>query len=209
MAGTRLKWTLAVLGTVVVGALGSGLWENVLGPASGWLLRTLLNVGALGVGAFRDSVYRQIAANNSQDASLLLVAVAVGGAGFGAGVLSGGLYGSWKRKKLAERGKEEYNRSTLRFARSGYAGPVVLAGLLLMSAFVAVSASRVCYVAEAQAYYSQLRAAVRPYVKDSDQAIFDSRFATMRKKTDYVSLVASLHSIANAHAVVVPEFTAW
>jgi hypothetical protein len=209
MATTRLKFALAGLGTIILGALGSGLWANVLGPASGWLLRTLLNVGALGVGAFRDAVYRQIAANNHQDASLLLVAVVVSAATFSAGVYIGVQSASWQLKRVAELGKAAYDPALLRLARSRHTNRVMSAVLLLVSGYLAVSASRVRYVAEAQAYYSQLRAAVRPYVNDSDQAIFDSRFATMRTKADYVTLVASLHGIANDHAVVVPEFSAW
>ena len=46
--------------TIALGAVGSGLWESMLKPSTGWLKDWLLNVGTLGVDSFRNSLYAKV-----------------------------------------------------------------------------------------------------------------------------------------------------
>ena len=59
-----LKGTLGVLGAVLIGALGSGVWQSLLGPALHFGTRWLLDITSLGLTSYKNRVYQQIAADN-------------------------------------------------------------------------------------------------------------------------------------------------
>ena len=65
-----IKWTLGILGAIIVGALGSGLWESLLGPAIHAVSRWVLDIASLGLASYRNGVYRQIAADNQSAVGL-------------------------------------------------------------------------------------------------------------------------------------------
>jgi hypothetical protein len=80
-----IKWTLGILGAIIVGALGSGLWESLLGPAIHAVSRWVLDIASLGLASYRNGVYRQIAADNQSAVGLetllvinLIAAFAIG-----------------------------------------------------------------------------------------------------------------------------------
>src|SRR6266496_2040961 len=76
----RLRWALSILGAIVLGALGSGLWSAVFAPAGSFLTKIVLSIVTLGIEAARDSVYRQAAfgfRERSGDILLILFATMV------------------------------------------------------------------------------------------------------------------------------------
>jgi uncharacterized membrane protein YeaQ/YmgE (transglycosylase-associated protein family) len=56
---TKTK-VLAVIGTIILGAVGNAVWELVK-PGLGWLSTTALNVVTLGIESLRDDLYVEIA----------------------------------------------------------------------------------------------------------------------------------------------------
>jgi len=58
---TRVKVVLAVVGTILLGALGSGFWEYVLEPSLLGARDVVLNVASLGVARFKEQLYMEIA----------------------------------------------------------------------------------------------------------------------------------------------------
>lgn len=66
------KTILGVIGALIVGGLGNGVWEYVLEPAFTWSLDGILNIATLGVQAFKDDVYREIAKGFHEESSLSL-----------------------------------------------------------------------------------------------------------------------------------------
>ena len=51
------RWVLGGIGTIVLGAIGSGLWERALGPALNLFGRAILTVATLGSTAAKDQIY--------------------------------------------------------------------------------------------------------------------------------------------------------
>ena len=79
-----LKFTAV---TIVLGAIGSGVWEWLLKPALAGSTDFLLSVGTLGVKTFKDSVYADIARGLHEDASLRLLSLVLSvGPGFVTGL---------------------------------------------------------------------------------------------------------------------------
>src|SRR5260370_37201259 len=105
------KWALAILGTILLGALGSGLWDAIFRPLLPWLGELLLNVGTLGLEQLRDGIYVEVARGTYERAGLLIVQLVIGGfAAFLLGIVSGAGF----RVLLGDRGdpRQELTRST-------------------------------------------------------------------------------------------------
>lgn len=83
---TNRKAILGVMAAVVVGGLGNGVWEYVLEPALSWGLVGVLNVATLGVQAFKDDLYREIARGFHEESSLSLASTLYFLIGYGTAV---------------------------------------------------------------------------------------------------------------------------
>ena len=67
---TVLKWALGVVGTLLLSALGSGVWQSLLGPAIHASSRWVLDLASLGLTSYKNGVYEQIAADNQSRATV-------------------------------------------------------------------------------------------------------------------------------------------
>src|ERR1700723_1447649 len=64
--GPRIRrWPLKLAGLLLIGALGSGLWDSILKPVFKRAGYWLLDVASLGLDSYRASIYRQIATGAS------------------------------------------------------------------------------------------------------------------------------------------------
>lgn len=61
-----------LIGALVIGGLGNGVWEYILEPALAWGLHGLLNIATLGVQSYKDDLYREIAKGFHEESSLTL-----------------------------------------------------------------------------------------------------------------------------------------
>src|SRR5687768_14019068 len=64
------RWLLWLIGTLIVGALGSGLWEGVFKPSGNRLARWTMNFRAARAKHFKDNTYKRIATSLPQRTSL-------------------------------------------------------------------------------------------------------------------------------------------
>src|SRR5437868_15179640 len=70
---TRVKWIVGIIGTIVLGALGSGLWDLCLRDFFVWSGHGILTLITLGIGSVRDSVYFEIAKGRTDRVGIYLV----------------------------------------------------------------------------------------------------------------------------------------
>jgi hypothetical protein len=226
-----LKWILGVLATIVVGALGSGLWQNVFGPALHFVTRWGLDLASLGFASYKTSIYQQIAADNPSDVSVsalgLVTAIFI-------------LAVSWQLrygflKNNSERSRIQRTLSSL--SASDVGSPIsqesaaelrgrlerqlialrkirrtdlVFSGMVtvcLVSELIAWN--RFSYINAADAHYHQVLRIASPYLAAGEQAQTDSDFAQIRTRQDYVNVLSKLESQCKAHGLTVPEFDPW
>ncbi|MGB8479205.1 MAG: hypothetical protein WCE63_10225 [Acidobacteriaceae bacterium] len=64
------KLILWSIGSLILGALGSGLWELALKPGGQWIAKAILTVATLGSISLKDGVYRQAAKGLHEEAAL-------------------------------------------------------------------------------------------------------------------------------------------
>lgn len=68
----KKKAILGLIGALIVGGLGNGVWEYVFEPAFTWSLSGILNVATLGIQTFKDDLYGEIAKGFHEKSSLSL-----------------------------------------------------------------------------------------------------------------------------------------
>jgi ABC-type arginine/histidine transport system permease subunit len=71
---TRWKWIFGICGSLIVAALGSGLWSVVFAPLGGTILKAFLSLVTLGISSARDSIYSSAARGFWERPSVLLLA---------------------------------------------------------------------------------------------------------------------------------------
>lgn len=55
------RWTLGAVGTIILGGLGSGLWDLVIKPSAARMAQVMLTAATLGSSVVKDGVYREAA----------------------------------------------------------------------------------------------------------------------------------------------------
>jgi hypothetical protein len=179
-----------------MGAIGSGAWEYILKPV---VLRTssiTLEIATLGIKAFKDSVYKEIAQGHHEAASLGLFLFVFG---MLPGMITGAFWGYYKEKSSNE-SKSISNKKPL-FSLAMFSIFIVM--------FATIYCSRVSYVNRAVTNYNQLLSITRPYISQEDMMLSISKFSQIANKNDYVVLIDSLSKICVANHITPPTFTVW
>lgn len=68
-----VKFVLGTIGAVVIGAIGSGVWEYIFQPALRSGSNILLEVATLGIESFKNDLYRDVAKGYREQASYSLL----------------------------------------------------------------------------------------------------------------------------------------
>jgi hypothetical protein len=222
----RLKQILAglltLLGTILVSAIGSGVWQSWLGPGLHAVTRGLLDLASFGFRNYKNSVYLQVARDNPSgmmvDAMwmiLLILALIVSLFQLHIYLEADSLASEIKRnleppppidaKVLESRGRKLLGR--LNIHRWLLLANCVPLGVVIVSQGMGIA--RLSYVNSADAHYHQVIRMVSPYIEANKLAQIESDFAQIGNQEDYVSLLSRLDEIGKAHGRTMPAFDAW
>jgi hypothetical protein len=194
----RSKWILGILATILLGALGSGLWSVVFEPTLGWCGKAFLTLVTLGVSAARDSVYARAARGYVEFPSVILMEFMV--LLFAASALT------WVLLNLPWASKPQPAEKAHRAAR-------LLRWQLLFiclgSAIVVVQCEMVGYAMKVHSYFRQSLTICRPFIPQHDENVLSSRYARMKTRNDFVLLYGELQNIAQTNNVELPPFSPW
>lgn len=167
------KTILSTIGVVVLGALGSGLWELVK-PLLGSLWSATLTLSTLGLDSLRDGMYAQAAAALGRPVGVglavqLLTAVIF----FATGVIIHALESSFPGP--ASRGARLYS------------------GLCLaLSIALLVAGSRTAYILQLSNFHEKLEVIAAPYLSDAERKQYRAMLAKVHGRAGYLELVESL-----------------
>ena len=213
-----VKRLLALAGAILLGALGSGLWESLLAPFFIFLRNTVLNLASLGIQRLKDVTYSRIAEGISESTAIeiysIITALTVSFFFFN-------IYASWRLKrrlvKLAseeasEAGDEEnYSREKLKkiITKVSLLNYVSILVGVVYGSFFCVSLAERAYANAAVVYFNQLLATDAPKLDPLEQSILKSQFAQIRTKSDYEKLVTKLKDVAVKSGFKVRDFDIW
>lgn len=179
---------LGILGTLILGALGSGLWE-LIKPGFSFLGSATLTVVSLGMDSIVNDIYTRVGRGNAsatlvKGTTLLLLGTAIT------------LY-AWKILSgvMASCNSPESRKATVLKAFI----------FLLLGSYIMFGSFRHVYVASTRGYFDYLVRVTSPFLTNDQRLAIDSRLALVQSKGDYEKLVIELKSVANANNVIVAD----
>lgn len=192
------KFALGVIATIILGAIGSGLWERFLGPFLDWLARVTVGAFAWGHTSYRDSIYENAAKGFHEAHSLAVYTLVLG-------LLPMFYLFILLRHPTAQgtTAAPSKFRETVR-SRKGF----WLVFILAMIVFVAVnfSALRLRHINETITYSLATFEIVRPYVGEDQYARYRSRYFALRTAAEFEVLHREVQAVAKARGVQLPNY---
>lgn len=207
---------LGLLGTILIGAIGSGIWQRLGDPLYIWLRDALLNGATLGIATLKDALYAEVATGLYERPASLLLGAFLFSILYAIFILLTFLTLRAKRQGNAldegrrsgeavnSEGRRQRALETLR-KRLYVLWPITLA----LAIVIAFSGVRTTYTSRAIGHYRQLTALVGPYISESEMKTYDSRFAQIRSGQDYTDLTRELVELATENGLVIPNFRPW
>jgi hypothetical protein len=228
------RGTLTVIGSLIVGVIGNGLWARLFDPLYVKARDGLLNVATLGLQSLKDSLYAEVALGFHEHASNSMLAdwtywycLAYVALYIYLGILKKGFEvkleslqkDDWlakdertldeRYKALQERTKALVISGQRLQKRFRLVRMVVLPLIVFVIAINIFSVARAMYTTAAVTYYHQLINLDGPFLSPVDITMYHSRFAQIRSAQDYTDITNELRQIATTHQLKLPSFTAW
>jgi hypothetical protein len=192
-----LKWALGIIGAIVVGALGSGLWSTVFAPLGSLLLKAGLSIVTLGIHAAKDSVYRQAAFGfRERSADLLLVALAEAILFLPLGFYLGR---QLRRSSVSARAVKKWRRIN----------HVLLIILALGSSILFVQLLMMVYANSVVANFNRSLAVAAPHISSEQRTAYLARFAKIRTRSDFIILFTEINSVLEQNSEPRSNFSPW
>ncbi|QRM20116.1 hypothetical protein GBK02_12315 [Dechloromonas sp. TW-R-39-2] len=180
---------LGILGTLVLGALGSGLWE-LIKPGFSFLGSTALTVISLGFDSVVNDIYSRVGRANLPSTWIKSTALLILGVMF---------YVMTAMRSVRANTAPNTNQATV----SRYLiGSLVFA---LFGAFIVVGAGRHAYVAKTRGHFDYLVRASAPYLSPEQRLSIDSRLALVTNRADYEALVVELKQCLKDNKVAIAD----
>lgn len=184
--------------TLILGALGSGLWELAFRPLLALIGTAGLHVVTLGLESLRNGLYEEAARGQYERVGITILSAT---AGFLTGITAVVLLLPILRRK-ARRDREGGPEAGMNAKR--FRGALVLVFTTTMAVLLF---QRTAYINRAANYFEQLTAITAPYLTESERLQFRSRFAQVATREQYLALVSELRSVAKSNRANVPDFT--
>jgi hypothetical protein len=210
-----LKRSLALLGMILVGALGSGLW-SLLQPPAGSAARFLLSAATLGLESIRDKVYSDAAMGHHELSSLMILLLF---SGFLAAIPISLPLAFYFRKSLlpwllrpkANDTDSHSSRSIiLRYnKRRRIVRFISLAIMCFCVSCISVQSAIVNQQNLIYTYYTQNVTIIRPYITENDFHTFNARYARMKTKHEYIELIQAIEHIGDQNGISLERRETW
>lgn len=225
-----VKWAVRALGVIVLGALGSGLWEIALKPGLVRLSYGILSLSTLGLESIRTGIYERVGSGSTSAASLqtmtLLTIFAVVAY---LAMFRFMLYAvrddrrdleqfeqrlaEWEKgntippeNRTAEQILTAMRRDVRRGKRLLYTLGLLV---LLLAGMFFVDLSRISFETAAVVHFQQTLRIASPYMTDTDRNMVESKFAQIHSRSEYIAIMDGLANTAKEHGQQVPPFNAW
>jgi hypothetical protein len=194
------KWLLPIVGTVALGAIGSGVWEAVFKPGLSWITIALLDVATLGIDRLRDDIYLEIAKGTYERASLKSETVLV------AVMLCFSVVTCTRFIQLALRNDDANVKSKIHRKNAIFVGWVLCLVLGVIAGIIQISLIRDIYIVRAANNIEQFQKVVAPAISENERISIASRVAQIGSRADYEKIINELSATAKNRGLRIPKF---
>lgn len=187
----KILWVLI---TLVLGALGSGLWELAFRPILSLLATGALDIVTLGLDSLRNSLYEEAARGQYERVSITVLSAV---AGIMSGVTASVLVLPILMRRINADRKND--SSARRFT-------TVLI-LVFVTTIALLLCQRVIYINRATNHFEQLAQIASPYQSEAERLLIRSQFAQVTTREQYTKVVGLLSVVALSNKARIPGFT--
>jgi len=219
-------WIYYILLAIVLGAVGSGLWEKVFKPVLSMAARIFLRASTFGFATARDSIYKDIARRSLNKPIIFILFLIL----LASSALTGMAHGRYKHLSIPEetaikidqeKEKEREIFSTMSIdeqkkklaanrAEIRELERKISADDLLMSITLFIIALygyvRNSYISSAISYVDQAIAICAPYLTSIEVTKLFAQVASISSRGDFEKLVEKLSDIAGKNNATLPSF---
>ena len=219
-----IKVILGVILTILLGAVGSGVWEYVLKPSLGSVSEFILNIATLGIETFKNDIYIQIAKGFSDRTSisilnlinsLLMMAIIVYIL-----TLKDKVFPSEDQDLLKDTSKlsQEESAELLKHYKQLLATgkrklkKLFIFAVLLLFLLIGIqymNSFKLGYINKSIVYYQQLKSISQPYISKKELDEINSKFALIKTKNDYVLVISYLEKTLKDNNLEIKKFDVW
>jgi hypothetical protein len=196
-----------LLGTVVLGVISSAIWDGVK-PLSIFLYKKILYISTLGIEKYKDGIYQNIAKGYHENVSLeifVLINSLFLSAILVTVVFNTIIYFYRNGNHVVARKVMNLVSWPRNLSRRSLAVFILFYAVFVLT-FFTLNLVKTKYENQAVVYYNQLIIISSPYLSEENIKIFQSRFAQIKNKSDYTSVVVDLEAIVKNNNLKKPEF---
>jgi len=195
-----LKIIMFVVVTIVLGAIGSGLWERVLAPLFDNLVQYTNYLMNMCSNIYKDSVYREVGNGFREYSSVTMHTL----------ILMVMPMSYWFatlqiRKLLRSESDDKLSSKFASFlvSKKGYYSLLLLTISLSIAIFISIA--KIIYVNEVITYSFRSLNIVAPYLPDQEIENLKSRFYSIQSASDFYAFNERLLAVANKDHVHLPH----
>ncbi len=189
------KVALGIAATIILGAIGSGVWEKLLSPFISFLGNTLSSTIAKISSSYSDSIYTKAAILETVDysdrAAVLIIFIFM--------VLAF----IYSINTLKEIRPVRLSIESVKECFSGWRG-VIFSGAFILIIFILIS--RDSLVRDIQNYSLKHMEIVHPHVTEKEYLLLRSQYLQMTNENDFKEFTKKLSKHFVSNSLVLPEF---
>lgn len=200
-----LSIILGLLGSILIGALGSGVWEYLLKPLLSYGLNLILDLSTLGIESFKNDIYLSIAEGFSEKNSLNIY-------NFITTLYFGFIFSIYLLLlKKSKSQKEEVTKNNEKDYPSEKRKRLYLFTFLIIFLLIITSIQNIKlqYINNSIIHYYQLTNIAAPYVSNEDIKSFNSKFSLIKNKNDYEKVINDLYIILKNNNLELKKRNIW
>lgn len=206
-----------LLGTVFIGAIGSGVWEYILKPILEQGSNFILDIATLGIGVYKDNIYTSVAKGFSESNSIksyqtmqiFMISLLY--------VFYFTLFLRIKKMQqsiniessVSKEMVKDITNIELKIKKVKKFFLIGVVSVVILLVMQITSVSRLNYINDSISYYQQLKNIALPYMKEKEILELDSRFALIKNKNDYVSIINDLKIILKSQNLTIEDMEIW
>jgi hypothetical protein len=192
-----LKIILGIIATIILGAIGSGLWERMLGPLLDWITHATVGMYASLVSSYSDSIYEKAANGFHEENSLVLFTIFIS-------FLPMSYYFLLKKHPTEKNDKSEPIGIFIR-SRKGYW--LILALTITVTLGTSFTSLKLRHINETITFSLTSIEIIRPHISEQKYLELRSRYYSMRTTKEFRAIYSEIVSVAKEHSQRLPDYS--
>ncbi|WP_318520139.1 hypothetical protein [Photobacterium leiognathi] len=197
-----IKFLLGGLVTIVLGAIGSGLWERFLSDAFDKLVLWSINVINIAFTSYKDGIYASAAMGFHENYSLLTYAFIIS-------ILPVAYYWAVLRHPARVRSESKVGETSpskmQHFMRSRKGYWIIVGMTFSVFAFCLHTTAKMRYTNEVLTYSLRSLDIIEPYVSEHDFKLLRSKFYQVKTTAQFEAFYSEVNNVAKSKSLELPK----